>query len=125
MVYNPGSRRNCIEREGEQMKEYIEKEAAVNFAQHAYNQWNIAMAAADGQREINLVYKRQELCKAVKSVFSDMPAADVVEVVRCRDCKRCDGFHGDRVEPGEIGICKINQMAVGPDSFCSWGIRRE
>lgn len=59
------------------------------------------------------------------AVVRDFPAADVVEVVRCRDCRRCEGFHGNQVEPGEVGICKINQMAVGPDSFCSWGIRRE
>lgn len=63
------------------MAEYIEREAAVKFARHAYNQWNLAMAAADGKREINLVYKRQELCKAVESVFADSPAADVAPVV--------------------------------------------
>ena len=66
------------------MDKYISQEAAVAFAQHAYNEWNLAMAAADGQREINLVYKRQELCKAVKSVFSDMPPADVAPVVHGR-----------------------------------------
>lgn len=66
------------------MAEYIEREAAVAFAQHAYNAWNLAMAAADGRREINMVYKRQELCKAVKSVFSEMPAADVAPVVHGR-----------------------------------------
>lgn len=66
------------------MAEYIEREAAVKFARHAYNQWNLAMAAADGKREINLVYKRQELCKAVESVFADSPAADVAPVVHGR-----------------------------------------
>lgn len=66
------------------MAEYIEREAAVKAAKHAYNQWNLAMAAADGAREINLVYKRQELCKAVESVFIDAPAADVAPVVRGR-----------------------------------------
>lgn len=66
------------------MDKYISQEAAVTFAQHAYNEWNLAMAAADGQREINLVFKRQELCKAVKSVFSDMPADDVAPVVHGR-----------------------------------------
>ena len=66
------------------MAEYIERESAVKFARHAYNQWNLAMAAADGKREINLVYKRQELCKAVESVFTDSPAADVAPVVHGR-----------------------------------------
>ena len=63
------------------MAEYIEREAAVKAAEHAWGEWNLAMAAADGAREINLVYKRQELCKAVASVFASAPAADVAPVV--------------------------------------------
>ena len=81
--------------------EYISREAAIKYAEHAYHEWNLAMAAADGGREINLVYKRQELCKAVESVFRDMPAADVAPVVhekwlvdkqsswQYRQCSRC------------------------------------
>ena len=61
---------------------YISREAAIKYAEHAYHEWNLAMAAADEKREINLVYKRQELCKAVESVFRDMPAADVAPVVQ-------------------------------------------
>lgn len=61
--------------------EYISRAEAIKYAEHAYHEWNLAMAAADGKREINLVYKRQELCKAVESVFRDMPASDVAEVV--------------------------------------------
>ena len=64
--------------------EYISREAAIKYAEHAYHEWNLAMAAAVGKREINLVYKRQELCKAVESVFRDMPAADVAPVVHGR-----------------------------------------
>lgn len=62
------------------MADYIRREDAIKYAEHAYHEWNLAMAAADGKREINLVYKRQELCKAVESVFRDMPAADVAPV---------------------------------------------
>ena len=64
--------------------EYISRETAIKYAEHAYHEWNLAMAAADGKREINLVYKRQELCKAVESVFRDTPAADVAPVVHGR-----------------------------------------
>ena len=66
------------------MAEYIAKEAAIKVAEHAYHEWNLAMAAADGKREINLVYKRQELCKAVEAVFDIVPAADVAPVVHGR-----------------------------------------
>ena len=83
------------------MADYIRREDAIKYAEHAYHEWNLAMAAADGKREINLVYKRQELCKAVESVFRDMPAADVAPVVHekwlldrwpswpHRECSRC------------------------------------
>lgn len=62
------------------MAEYIERKTAVKAAEHAWDEWNLAMAAADGRREINLVYKRQELCKAVASVFTSAPAADVAPI---------------------------------------------
>lgn len=51
-------------------------------------------------------------------------APDVVKVVRCKDCRRCDGFPGEEIEPNEIGICRINRVAVKPDDFCSYGERR-
>ncbi len=62
------------------MSDYISREAAIKAAEHAYGEWNLAMAAADGARQINLVYKRQELLKAVASVFDIVPAADVEPV---------------------------------------------
>lgn len=90
------------------MAEYIERKAAIKTAEHAYNEWNLAMAAADGKREINLVYKRQELCKAVASIFDSTPAADVAPVVHgewksnglggytyvfvCSQCGYVDGY---------------------------------
>ena len=78
------------------MAEYIKREAAIKAAEHAYHEWNIAMAAADGAREINLVYKRQELCKAVASVFKRAPAADIAPV---RHAKWISEEHEDRVSP--------------------------
>lgn len=66
------------------MAELIERQAAIKAAEHAYNEWNLAMAAADGQRQINRVFKMQELCKAVISVFENVHAADVAPVVHGR-----------------------------------------
>lgn len=51
-------------------------------------------------------------------------APDVVKVVRCKNCRRCDGFPGEEIEPNEIGICRINRVAVKPDDFCSYGERK-
>lgn len=97
------------------MDKYISQEAAVAFAQHAYNEWNLAMAAADGNREINLVYKRQELCKAVKSVFSDMPAADVAPVVHA-EWEIVTGSDGK--EYMVCGECRKQQSLTGTFLHC-------
>lgn len=66
------------------MAEYIKRDDAIEAANRAYDAWNLAMATADSRREINLVYKRQELCKAVASVFDSAPAADVAPVVHAQ-----------------------------------------
>ena len=103
------------------MSDYISRAAALKAAEHAYGEWNLAMAAADGSRQINLVYKRKELLKAVASVFDIVPAADVEPVRRgnwhirfademtlCLECSVC-GRKVDNIdlhhllEAGEYG----------------------
>lgn len=54
----------------------IDANAAVENADKRYDEWNLAMAAADGSREINMVYKKQELFKAVKKVIESCPSID-------------------------------------------------
>lgn len=49
--------------------------------------------------------------------------ADVVEVVRCKDCVNYCGF-----EHCNNGICdrdSVSKWAVYPDDFCSYGERRD
>ena len=43
----------------------IDANTAMNHADKCYNDWNLAMAAAEGTCQINMVYKKQELFKAV------------------------------------------------------------
>lgn len=96
------------------MSDYISREAALKVAEHAYGEWNLAMAAADGARQINLVYKRQELLKAVASVFDIVPAADLEparhgnwnirladEITICLECSICGADKVDSVQ-GEV-----------------------
>ena len=54
----------------------INADEAVEIAERSYDMWNMAMATADTQKEINLVYKRQELCKAVKWVVDHCPTVE-------------------------------------------------
>ena len=51
----------------------------------------------------------------VKTLLLRQPAADVAEVVRCRDCiYRIEGRCFSRMS-------FLNAPAVEPDNFCSWG----
>ena len=53
------------------------------------------------------------LC-ALKSHIDAIPAADVVEVVRCKDCKYFSEFQ----HCGVLGFCE-------PNEYCSRGERRK
>ena len=57
-------------------KRYIDVDAAVSNAEARYGEWVLAMAAAEGNRQISMVYKKQELFKAVKKVIESCPSVD-------------------------------------------------
>lgn len=93
------------------MAVYIDKKAADNAL--------TAAAAADSDK------KRRTWAKAI-GVLHDVPAADVVLVVRCKECKfytllgHClvHSQETDQYGPG----CMVEML---PDAFCSYGERRE
>lgn len=47
-----------------------------------------------------------------------LPAADVVPVVRCKDCKH---FVNATINANGFLICDISDMEIAPDDFCSYG----
>jgi hypothetical protein len=53
--------------------------------------------------------------KAVKCAIDHVPTADVVEVVRCKDCKHyiAEDLH-----------CRKHFCIFGPDAYCSYGERK-
>ena len=53
-------------------------------------------------------------------VIDSMPAADVAEVTRCRDCKYCDpeNYHCDHP------MSTAAPLRRKPDDFCSYGERK-
>lgn len=54
----------------------IDANEIVKVAEHAYNQWNLAMVGADDTRKVNEVFKKQYLCKVVKAVAENCPTID-------------------------------------------------
>lgn len=67
---------------------------------------------------------------AVLQRLKDTPAADVVEVVRCKDCTMFDtgkkslGMYWDPPENDE-GWCNFFDSEVNRDGFCSKGEMKE
>lgn len=51
-------------------------------------------------------------------MIDDMPTADVVEVVRCKDCK----YFAPTVDWYE---CEFHEQLTMPDNYCSFGERRK
>lgn len=91
------------------MAEYITKKAAINAVENA---------------PIELFQSEWE---EIEEAINAAPAADVVPVVRCKDCKWFVDNNG-----GEWYGCKMFQVvritpedAPKPDDFCSYGERMD
>ena len=65
--------------------------------------------------------------KVVEQVVEDTPAADVVEVVRCKDCKRCYEKR-TKLNNQLMRFCMRmdgNEYQVNANDFCSYGTPKE
>lgn len=79
----------------------------------------MAADAEDKGKESFGIHLSLDDAHMITRALSTAPTVDAVPVVRCRECKHlvfsdCYGECGE----GHIGI-------VGPDDFCSYGIREE
>ena len=90
------------------MPEYIEREAVIKTAKDG-NHSDFGRSMAD--------------LTSLREVLEDTPAADVVEVVRCKDCAHYGGITFGN-------ICRrwsaLNiKNCTKPDDYCSYGIRKD
>lgn len=70
---------------------------------------------ANSETDIPL-YKHSDITR----VLSEAPEADVVEVVRCKECIHL------RIKDLCFGYCKLKMVGeVKPYNFCSYGERKE
>ena len=60
----------------------------------------------------------------VKGINKQIPAADVVEVVRCKDCLWWDESWRPKSRP-ESAYCVTMDKFIGPSGFCSYGEGRD
>lgn len=66
-------------------------------------------------------------CSIRQSIMA-LPTADVVEVVRCKDCKHCDVIYPLKCAGAEaitVYFCGFNNVPRKADDFCSYGERKE
>ena len=57
-------------------------------------------------------------------ILKDIPPADVVEVVRCKDCKFAEVADANDSEDGYI--CQFHRGSIWfSGSYCSWGERAD
>lgn len=52
-----------------------------------------------------------------KRVLADIPAADVVPVVRCKNCKY---LVNATINSNGFLICHVSDMEIAPEDFCSY-----
>lgn len=99
-------------------KEYIERGALIEMLNNK----------AKTDHETGL-YNHGALTESFIRFVERQPAADVVEVVRCKDCVSCRPLNRkDRFEaihPEYWVYCMREDCGKKPDDFCSWGERKE
>ena len=69
----------------------------------------------------------ENLCDSIAKGVSIIPAADVVEVVRCKDCKHYSPTYYSICTNNNVEISFYGESAVlvvEPDFYCAYGERR-
>ena len=95
------------------MTEYIEREAISEEIRKYYYKNPPNFSYGEG-------FDRG-LDRAQRAIL-DAPAADVAEVVRCKDCKN---LVNATINANCFLICDISDMEIAPEDFCSHGERKE
>lgn len=93
--------------------EYISREAALEAFENA----DADVYEDYGDGTVDWGFGR----KNIQNVINGIPAADVVEVVRCKDCK----YFGRELENGKHDCTDFNLLYCSPDDFCSHGVRTD
>ena len=70
--------------------------------------------------DINTIITDEAKRKAAETLFADIPSADVVEVVRCKDCRFYNPYDATKAYDCEKGLLGVMQ-----DDYCSCGERAE
>lgn len=81
------------------MTDYIDRQAALNIAEEE----------CDGGTPY-----------AIPMKLENLPAADVVEVVRCKDCEHCSWLF----DKSPLCLAGSAWIPITENDFCAWGKKR-
>ena len=102
------------------MSEYIEREALMEELAAIQSATYMSTCLTEDECK----GKRWMIARAIDAV-KDAPAADVAEVVRCKDCKH-NGTWQCHMEYDEYHPeADIHHEMHGDDDFCSYGERKD
>lgn len=92
------------------MAEYIDRETAIKAVEKA---------------DYTAIADDADSCKAdyLREIIESVPAADVVPVVRCKNCKYAY-INSFSVASGVV-FCSSSMKAMQQDDFCSYGERMD
>lgn len=94
-------------------KEYIERSAFDRDLQNLVKEYNRNCESDKSSGAFEALYRLRLA-----------PAADVVEVVRCKDCEHyfCDTPY---CKKHKVGYCAFDEIVKDKNHFCSYGERKE
>ena len=104
------------------MLEYIEREAAIQLVQKHMTEVNRRNTKGIKNSIVSDVYEMA--IRHATDYLRIAPTADVVEIVRCKDCKH---FLNDTYYCQEYnsGYCELDNTIKSRKHFCSYGERKE
>ena len=106
------------------MKEYIERE---KLTKHIEDE--IEAFGNPNESDNPVAYGGLLSMKYCRSAVVTAPTADVVEVVRCKDCKYYipkENLADEYANPiGADGLCDNTDKYTDEDDYCSYGERKE
>lgn len=91
------------------MADYIDRQAAIDAMGEELLVWNDTIETLDQYA----VGERNQWWRDMRMLES-LPSADVVEVVRCKDCKHADEYYH----------CIFSTIWNDKNHFCSYGERK-
>ena len=100
------------------MAEYINKKDLIDFIKDTWQRLT---------HDSKDFFTRDNMLLNFEQIVSQMPTANVVEVVRCKDCKRCYEKR-TKLNNQLMRFCMRidgNEYQVNANDFCSYGTPKE